>query len=596
MKLHIFSTALFLAASSMLSAQDLSKEITIEKDIVPQERQASRHNVAPAVSLPQVTTKPLGMSENSSAVQVPGLLTALEPAQGESTIGNSPYRGYAGIGYFPHPIFGASAGYRVIANSSTTLDVYGQYNYLSYERENPWGYELKNRKSALVLGALVNHKVNDYSSISADVDYQLYNFNTPLFDHTRNQRVNSMNISALWRSRYSNLDYQIGVKYGYFGFAHLSGMLFDNDNSLDPEYEEYPQANHENSFSLFGGVSLPMGDTSKAGIDLDASFLNYSNDIVWNYFLNPLGTPITYATAVDGYTRGAVSLTPYYSVSNDDFSARVGVDVALAVKSGDTFNIAPDVEVSWKPAPIFALWAKATGGQVLNSYRSLFNDNWYMNSSMANLNSGINYDLQAGINVGPIKGFSARLFGGYAATDNWLMPSVMINDKYSTNIYNANGYRCHLYAPVDLKGWHLGASLGYDYKGIAALELSYEMAPSDDSKGYYAWRDRAKRVFSASLSIRPIRKLSVSVDYSLRSDRAVYAMLPFPVASFSTFNWSDRIDLGDVNLLNISASYAITEQLSAFAEVNNLLGENWQDNFGVATAPVNGLIGIGYKF
>lgn len=579
MKLHIFSTALFLATSSMLSAQDLSKEITIEKDIVPQERQASRHNVAPAVSLPQVTTKPLGMSENSSAVQVPGLLSALEPAQGESTIGNSPYRGYAGIGYFPHPIFGASAGYRVIANSSTTLDVYGQYNFLSYDATNAFDNEFNYRKSALSIGAFANHKLNDFTTIKASVDYNIYNFTSPTADYTFNQRVNNFNIALGWVSKAGNLDYNIGARYGYFGFAHPDKM---NILSQD-DYE----ATNENAISIFGGVALPTDDTSKLGIDLDASFLSYSNDTEWIYQpSSPLFYPM-YQTIVDGYTRGAVSLLPHYDYRTDNVDARIGVDASVAINSDKTFSIAPDVHLAWRPTATFGVWAKATGGQELNSYKSLFHDCWAMNPSMANQNSVVNYDLRLGISVGPIKGFAAKIYGGYAATDGWLMPSTF-----------AYSHHPHNFQPVDLKGWHLGASVAYDYKGIATLEVAYEMAPSDYDKGYYAWRDRAKRVLSASLSVKPIEKLQVALSYSLRQDRASYILTPVQtiINSELLLYKNERYDLGDVNSLGIKASYAITKQLSAFVEVSNLLGEDWQDYYMTPTAPVNGLIGIGYKF
>lgn len=149
MKLHIFSTVIALSIGASLSAQDLSKEIVIEKDIVPQERQASRHNVTPTMSLSPISVKPLSLSEGAAGVQVPGFLTTLEPAQGECLIGKSPYRGYANIGYFPLLNFGASAGYRIIASEATTLDVWDQYNFNSYDFDTRCADDINNRKSAL---------------------------------------------------------------------------------------------------------------------------------------------------------------------------------------------------------------------------------------------------------------------------------------------------------------------------------------------------------------------------------------------------------------------------------------------------------------
>lgn len=584
MNLHIISSAIFVAIGISLSAQDLSKEIVIEKDIIPQERQASRHNIAPSMSLSPISVKPLSLSEGAAGVQVPGFLSPLEPAQGSSSIGNSPYRGYAGIGCFPHPNFGASAGYRVLASATSTLDIYGQYNFNRYERENIWGTDVVNRKSALTLGALFSHRIDDQSSLQAAIDYSLYNFNVPLATDGYNQRANRLGIGLDWASQAGNLSYNIGLRYGYFGFAHIDPALTAFPSEITTDME----ANNENGFSITGGVSIPAGEDSKAGIDLDASFLSYNGDVRWerDFIAGGIGDTYLYPTVTDGLTRGAISLTPYYSCRTDVFDARIGADVSFAVNSGGTLHIAPDVNLSWKPASSFGVWAKVTGGRELNSMRTLFDDCWYMNPLMAHRNSDIKYDMSIGMNVGPVKGFTGRLYGGYAATDGWLMPSLIPLTDGQTGI---------VYSATDLKGWRLGASLAYDYRGIAALEVSYEMAPSKYDKGYHAWRDRAKRVLSATLAVCPISPLKVTVNYTLRQDRATYLLTPYSVGILTAYN-SHRTDLGDVDMLNLGASYAVTKQLSIFGEINNLLGNDWQECYGVTAAPINGLIGVGYKF
>lgn len=579
MKLHIISISLLFTLASSLSAQDLSKEIVIEKDIVPQERQASRHNIPPTMSLPSITVKPLSLSESSAGVQVPGFLTTLEPAQGESIIGNSPYRGYAGIGYFPISNVGASAGYRIIASKNTTLDVCGQYNFNRYERENIWGTDVVNRKSALTIGSIFSHRFDSHSSMQAAIDYNVYNYNVPLTTDGYNQRANRLGINLGWISQTGNLSYNIGVKYGYFGFAHINPAFTDYPSEITVETE----ANNENSITIIGGANIPAGENAKVGIDLNASFLSYNNDIEWeqDFITGGIGDSYMFPIQVDGMTRGAITLTPYYSLHSENFDARVGANIGFAVNSGSTIHIAPDIYLSWKPTAFFGVWGKATGGQELNSMNTLFNDCWYINSMMAHRNSDIKYDLNLGITVGPVKGLTGELYGGYASTNDWLMPAL---------IPLAGEQPGYIYGAVDLKGWRLGASLAYDYNDLAALKISYEMAPSKYDKGYHAWRDRAKRVFSASLSVKPIESLNLAINYKLRQDRAAYGLIPY--SAFEPY----RIELGDINDLSLTASYAINKQLSVFAGINNLLGDDWQDCYGITTAPINGLIGVGYKF
>lgn len=74
---------LFILATltSSSQAQDLSKEITVEKEIVPQHINVSRINLTPEVALKPITNHNLPYSNQSIATPPQTLIATLEPAQ-----------------------------------------------------------------------------------------------------------------------------------------------------------------------------------------------------------------------------------------------------------------------------------------------------------------------------------------------------------------------------------------------------------------------------------------------------------------------------------------------------------------------------------
>ena len=92
---YITSLAVALATAGIAgAADDLTKEITVEKDIVPQEREASRLNRTPSLSLPKIDMKRLRWSDTAVPAPVTNSISLLPPASYASTMARSPYRGY----------------------------------------------------------------------------------------------------------------------------------------------------------------------------------------------------------------------------------------------------------------------------------------------------------------------------------------------------------------------------------------------------------------------------------------------------------------------------------------------------------------------
>ena len=128
--------AMMLAAPCAM-AEDIDTEIAIERQVVPEHRSASRLNLLPELQLPAVKQMRLNPSDRISSITIPAYMTTLDPASYATAADPYPWRGYAAIGYFPAFNLGASAGYRILDRTATTLDAWLQYNGASWHGDLP---------------------------------------------------------------------------------------------------------------------------------------------------------------------------------------------------------------------------------------------------------------------------------------------------------------------------------------------------------------------------------------------------------------------------------------------------------------------------
>lgn len=101
------------AATATTAAQQLNKEITVEREVVPIQREATRLGFTPSVSLPPLAMERLSPSTRAITSRVPAGIVVLDPAAWADSIYISPYRGYASIGFMPLYNAMLSAGYRM---------------------------------------------------------------------------------------------------------------------------------------------------------------------------------------------------------------------------------------------------------------------------------------------------------------------------------------------------------------------------------------------------------------------------------------------------------------------------------------------------
>lgn len=546
MKLQYIILAGFMAASTGVDAkEELSKEITIEKEIVPEQRAATRLNVTPAVSLPAVKTKRLTYSDRSVSTSVPASISTLEPAAYGTTTGAENYRGYVDLGYFPTFNAALSAGYRIVDNEKTLLRGWMQYDGTVYDGNMADGEDVTLRSHTVTAGlGLVQH-VGGASTVNVDADYTFSRFNMPV-EEEYYQNVNRVNIDAAWKSTVRGIDYTIGLGYGHFGYGK-SGLEYFN-STLKPA--------RENRIAVNAGAAVQVGEHSHVSLDADVSHLGYNEN---------------------DNNSTLISLTPSYLYRLSHIVTRIGAKIEVTTNMHSGFHIAPDMGIDWMPSSLVAVYCRLSGGEHQNTLGSLYDFTRYAEPLGLAIsgNSNIPYALDAGLNVGSWKGLSFRLFGGYAVADNWLMP-------YAGEV---NGF-CR-FGYVDIKGWHAGAAVKYEYRNLAEIDVSYETAPQKHDKGYYLWRDRSRYVVDASLTVHPIDRLDVTVGYELRAKRKMTSGVE---------NILPDINLGNMENLSLGGLYRINQNLSVFARLENILDNKCMLVNDIPAQGFTGLVGVGYKF
>ena len=578
------------AAAFTASAQDLSTEVVVERNIKPVEQTATRLNgVSPAIVAPRVENKRLDAAEYNGQPTLTTVLSRLEPAPYADTIPVSPWRGYVAGGYFPAYNLGITAGYRIVNKPRTAVGVDMMFNGMSYKVDNYYGKKWTYSRNSVQLNAYAQHIFNA-GTLGANLGYGHIRLGQPYIDIVEEkftQRINRLNFGIDWQSApiADNVTYALSGNISTFGFSealpwgitsYIDGGGYP-DGILHPEVDGEPVKGAVYKFSASLGQKLDNGFRWQLDADADIQHLNRNTHIVWRN---------DYATSVDydsSHNYSIIGLTPTLGIERDHFNARLGARIDfLSGTDRSTLHIAPAVHVAWMPASQFAVWGSATGGEQLNTLASLYEYCPWMIGSLAYAPSSVPLDIQAGVNVGPLAGFTLKLWAGWSKANNWLMPNLIDNITVNDNL--------NTFDSQSIEGWHYGAEARYAHRYFE-IYTGIEGAQSSHDYGYYLWRDRAKLAFKAGVSVKPIAKLQIDADFSLRTSRK-----SFTNSIEDGIEWYTPIDLGNANNLSLGGRYAVTPALSVFLRMENMLGKRYMLIPNIESQGFHGLLGAEFKF
>lgn len=589
-----------LVASGSAEAQNLVKEVVIEREIVPVERPATRPSwVAPGVYTPRVETPRLQAGEYNGAAELTRRASRLEPVAWNDTIEVSPYRGYAALGYFPAFNLGASAGYRFVRNDRTDAGAWLQYDGASWS-----GFDKDGDKTSLntfTLGADVTHNAGN-GRLKAALGYTFSRAGyqpAPAIPDEGLQTMNNLGLSVEWAGTglNSKLEYAVGARFGYTAFGKDRVVMAIPYNPVTSNLVQPSPMTldglKETTFGIDGKIAYNVGKLAGWSLDINADFVHPSNGTGLVPWMIPsaAGTSHGYTgvTAVaDGGTAtwGDIALTPAYSFVKGAFSARLGVRVDLNTGRDKGVDIAPAVNLAWGASDFFGIGLDVTGGGQLNSASELYSRLPWMAGVLNHGRSHIPVDARLNLNIGKINGFSAVIFGGVSKADNVAVP-VRMDGLYT-------------WANHSMTGFNYGLSLGYEYRDLVSFNASAEGARHGK---YFRWLDNARWVIDLNLAVHPIKQLTVEAGWNLRLDRRFWDLSP-ELSSYSLVEgtlpipyWGgDPAKAGDANNLRLGAKWAFTDAFTVFARAENLLNRHWSLMPGLRSNGIHGAIGLAVKF
>lgn len=538
---------LAISAAASAAAQDLSTEVVVDRTVIPAERGATRlGGLSPQLVLPAVSAQNLAPVDYTGLSAISRTYSRLAPANGARAAEKSPYRGYAGVGYFPMLNLGASAGYRFIDSGSMTLGAALQFDG---ERYKPFSFEGLDKDFVMQsysarVGVGFGYRLNEASTITAGLSYDYLRQGSYMWKPVN---TGDLGVELGWRSKAGIIDYSVSAELNFEsnGDTEFSPLL-------DPGITRAVKGLGQQQYIVEADGSARIMDNSRAGLALEADFVHTSG----------------LAEGAET-TLGTVGVTPFYELSISNLTARVGVKVDFAAGgSGGKVGVAPEVNVQWDAAELASMWVTATGGEVMNPFSRMRQLCQYQIFDAPFGRSKVPLRLEAGLNFGPFSGFTFGLFGGYAKAKEWYVPAFRYVQPFTER---------------EISGWRAGIRLGYSHR-LFDISATAQAAPSSYAHSWIDFYDGARYVIDAEATVHPVDRLDITLGYEWRDHR------------FAADRHDVRYGLGNKSDLRIGASYGITPAVTVFARVENVLGHRYQLLPYISSQKQTGLIGLAVKF
>ena len=249
-------------------------------------------------------------------------------------------------------------------------------------------------------------------------------------------------------------------------------------------------------------------------------------------------------------------------------------------------NIAADVEVANKTV----LYLKANGRLYSNSAYETSLVNRYFNPTEEIAPTREWLNGQVGLKCGAAPGFWFDVFAGYKirSSDALFVPSRIFYEGEFANYSNV------LWG-IDTKAFFAGANLKYSYQNYLDIQLkgvynnwkgNYDDnwvggTPNADLTYVYG---RPKAEINADVTVKPIEKLAIGLNYYLATDR------------YTCLFGAEDYKLNNINELNLQVGYTFNDTFGAYLKVNNLLNQQYEMYYGYPMQGINIMGGVNINF
>lgn len=542
----------------------MNRTVVVEQEYNPLIMDASKVNVLPKVAEPTVSKKQVEYATTFfPATSVPAGL--INPYTGKE-VQPSVTPGYVRAGY------GNRGNLDVLANYLFRFSKKDQLNVR---------FQMDGMDGRLELPFLADEKWSAfYYRTRANVDYT-HQFNKVDFNLAGNFGLSNFNFQPgnfNPKQKFTSGDVHAGVSFN----DETAPLRFNIETNL-LMYERQHNAGEEGltDTGIKETIIRTRGDVTGAIDDQQMVTIALEmNNLLYNGFTKNKDNGEKY---FDNYTT--LLLNPYYELSNDNWRLHVGANVDFSFGFDKTFRISPDVTAQYVFADSYVLYAKATGGKLLNDFRRL--ESYCPYSELAQvpaaggyvqrpLDTYESFNGALGFKASPYTGIWFNLFGGYQILKNDLSYGIAEAEEVS----EANPSFGLRFAQDHTENLYAGGEVSFDYKDLFSLSASYTFRKWDSKDNETLLAVKPSGELSVSLRVHPITPLQIEVGYDYIERETV----------------NDYLKMKAVNDLHAKASYRIFKGISAYVQAHNLLNKKYQYFLAYPAQGFNVLGGLSFRF
>ena len=584
--LTFLGTAVAVHAQEDDKKKTLNREMTLEREYDPTVQDASKVNTLPEVKDPEVQKIPVDYADFTVPTDPLKEISLLPSGNVMTQMNYNKRRGYLNLGGGTHLNLNGDLGYHILSTDVDQLRLWvshrstnGNVKYLQNEEK------VKAKLNDNVGGLQYGH-VFDKAVLNMGLKYGYSGFNYygwPMqlssslpqedmlkqADRETNQ-VNQTIAASIGVESKEGADLGYLIDLGFVNFSHKYGVMKDVDGPK------------ESTFEAKVGFSKGFNGNMRVGVNGLIEYFNYS--------LPAEKTLADGSVAFCEFENHAeVALTPYYQIDGENWLVKLGANVMFKTGNESFVMASPDVDLRVTVADKTQLYAKAGGKLYSNSMYEMSKINRYLDPTRELAPSRNWMDAVLGIKSGVAPGFWFDLFAGYKATKNDVLfvPSRDFPEGGFGNFSQAM-------SAVDTKLLFAGASLKYSYQQLfeIALKGQYNNWKATYGDGWigiedtdlaHAWGKPEMEV-NAGVTIRPIRPLSIALNYYLATGR------------YTQIGGADELKMNNINELNLTANYNLNDTFGFYVKAGNILNQKYELIYGYPMQGINAMVGVNINF
>lgn len=535
--------SLLLAMPLLLHAQTkqpkdsaMNRVVVVEQEYNPEIMDASKVNVLPEVTEPEVVKRKVEYAVASAPAGVvpAGQMQAYTFAERQS----DPFLGYLRAGYGNYGNLDVAGNYLFRLSAKDRLNIRLQSDGMNGKLDMPAGTEWKSKFYRLNSGVDYTHRFRSVD-FNLGAGFGMSSFNYPV-DGMPDQRFLSgdFRVGVGSSDEASPLQFRAETALLMFSRKH-NNFAFDNDAATETQVHTK------------GWVGGRIDDEQYIRIGADLRNIFYSED-------NGAA-----AARAPYDSRTTLGLNPRYELRSEHWNLRAGASVDFAFGGGKTLRVAPDVKAEYVFADSYAVFLQAVGGRRASDFRRLELLCPYALPVSPVLDTYEQANASLGFKASPCPGLWFRLQGGFQRLkDDLFQAGVAFIDLEATDTHNFYG----------------GFSLDYDYREAFTLSLdaTYRNWDGDREEALLL---KPEAELKGELSVRPVSGLSVSAGYEYASRVKT---------GFGR--------MAAVNNLHAGAEYRFYKHVSIYARLNNLLNKDYMYYLGYPVEGFNFYGGVVLNF